>query len=380
MVIYVSRGYIAALDQRTLNMKTSRKLRLAAALTCSTLAALACEGTLGSPGEDGEIEIAFSEEALQTRADISPSDTNSFILKVTDSDGKSIYDGKYGDSPASIFVSPGKYTVKAYSQEFKVPAFSAPQYGDTQQVTVKSGEKASVKLVVRQINSGVKLNISSAFLKAYPNGSLHLKSDDGKLLYSYSEKRIAYFNPGNVSLMLSDGSTDRTLLTRSLAAQEVLVLDISVSGTSATSGSPGRDITIQADTSRNWVRDSYVLGGGTKGDSPGNAYSVPEAVSQAGKKSVWVYGYIVGGDLSTSKASFQAPFTSKTNFVIAAKSSCTDRSQCMSVQLDGGDIRDALNLADNPGRLRKQVFLKGNIVSSYYGIPGLQGVTEYVLN
>ena len=365
-------------------MKKLKVLRFAAAVISGAMGACACEGTLGTPKESGEIEIAFSTESLLTRAEISPSDTNSFTLKVTDSKGQSLYDGKYGDSPASIFVSPGKYTVTAYSREFKAPAFSDPQYGDTQQITVKSGEKVAVTLVVRQINSGVKLSIAETFLKAYPGGSLHLKSDDGRLLYSYSEKRIAYFNPGKVSLILSNGSTDQTLLTRSLVAQEVLVLDISVSGSSSAdtgeSGSPARDITIRADTSRNWVMDSYVLGGGAKGDSPGNAYSVSEARARAGEKGVWVYGYIVGGDLTTSKVSFQAPFSSKTNFAIAAKSSCTDRTQCLSVQLDAGDIRDALNLQDNPGRLRKQIFLKGNIVSSYYGIPGLQGVTEYVLN
>lgn len=96
-----------------------------------------------------------------------------------------------------------------------------------------------------------------------------------------------------------------------------------------------------------------------------------------GEEDVWVYGYIVGGDLSSSGASFTPPFKSRTNIIIAARSSTADKSSCMSVQLQKGDIRDALNLVDNPDILGDQIFLKGNIVEAYYGIPGIQGITEY---
>ena len=366
------------LDQNIKTMKTSRHLRHAAALIGGSLAIFACEGTFGSEREDGQIEIAFCEKALPTRAGISPSDTNSFILKVTDSKGKSVYEGKYGEAPSSLLVSAGKYTVQTYSQEFNAPAFSTPQYGDSQDVTVKSGQKASVTLMVHQTNAGVRLNTSSEFLTAYPSGSLHLKSDEGKLLYSYTEKRIAYFLPGRVSLILSNGATDETLLTRTLAAQEILTLNLSVA--QHTAEASGRDIILQVDTSRNWITEDYAIGGSdNKGSSMGNAFSVSEAAGHAGEKGVWVYGYIVGGDLSSSKVSFTSPFSSKTNLAIAARAGCTDRSQCMSVQLDAGDVRDALNLPDNPGRIGKQIFLKGNIVSSYYGLPGIQGITEFEL-
>ncbi len=100
----------------------------------------------------------------------------------------------------------------------------------------------------------------------------------------------------------------------------------------------------------------------------------------AGTSDVWVYGYIVGGDLSSSKASFTPPFSSKTNIVLSGKSSCTSRDMCLAVQLRQGDIRDALNLVDNPGMLGKQVFLRGDIVPSYYGMPGLQALSDCVLH
>ena len=99
--------------------------------------------------------------------------------------------------------------------------------------------------------------------------------------------------------------------------------------------------------------------------------------AHAGESGVWVYGYIVGGDLTSSKCSFAPPFTSRTNLVLAAKSSVSDRSACISVQLAKGDIRDALNLVDHPENLGRQLYLKGDIVPAYYGLPGLQALTDF---
>lgn len=360
-------------------MKNKQNFTSFLAIAMLAAAAASCD-SIFLPSEDGEIRMAFQQNAItQTRAGVSPSDTNSFILRVTDSKGKTIYDGAYGAAPESISASPGSYTIKVMSAEFKAPAFSSPQYGDTQTVTVKSGEATGVTLVCRQINAGIRLNIDSKFLTAFPAGSLHLKSDDGKLLYSYSEKRIAYFNPGNVSLILSNGGTDETLLSRSLSSQEVYTINVSVA--EPPSGSPASTrnrISVQLDTSRNWISENYAIGGSAnKGSSRDNPFSVSEARNLAGTEDVWVYGYIVGGDLSSSKASFKGPFTSRTNIVISSKSSATDRSTCMSVQLSTGDIRNALNLVDNPGNLGRTVFLRGDISSSYYGIPGVQALTEY---
>lgn len=352
----------------------------------SLMAAASCN-SMFSPTEEGEIRLAFQEgipaltgtDMTQTRAEKVPSDTNSFILRVTDSKGKEIYNGLYGDAPGSILVSAGTYTVKVMSSEFKAPAFSSPQYGDTQTVTVKSGEATDVTLLCRQINAGIRLSIDPKFLTAYPGASLHLKSDDGKLLYSYSEKRIAYFNPGKVSLIMSNGATDETLLSRMLSSQEIYTINISVADKSSDgTGTAGNKITVRLDTARNWISENYTIGGSSnKGSGMDNPFGVSEARGMAGKEGVWVYGYIVGGDLSSAKASFKGPFSSRTNIVIAAKSSTTDRNACMSVQLSTGDIRNALNLVDNPGNLGRQVFLKGDICASYYGIPGIQSLTEY---
>ena len=302
-------------------------------------------------------------------------DTNDFILTLTDSDGNEVFNGRYGDSPVSFSLPPGSYTVSAVSCDFKAPRFSAPQFGDRQVVLVSSGEDCYADLVCRQLNSGVKLNIAPDFLTSFPNGTLLLKNADGKLLYGYKEKRIAYFNPGSVSLVLSNGGTDETVFTRVLESREILVLNISAPSGASRSAS---GIKVAVDTSRLWISEDFTLGQGSPGGSDiSDAYSVSQARSEPGAEDVWVCGYIVGGDLSSSSASFSPPFKSRTNIVLGTRSSVTDREMCLSVQLQKGDIRDALNLVDNPDILGRYVWLRGDVVEAYYGMPGIRNITEY---
>lgn len=341
-------------------------------------AAAACEGLIGT-GEsvpNGSIRIRFTDDVTRmTRASgASLPDTNDFILKISDASGRSIYSGKYGAAPETIVTDPGTYTIDVVSRDFREPLFDAPQYGDTKVVSVSAGQTVSVLLECAQINSGIQLKISPDFLTSYPNGVLFLNSSDGRLMYSYSEKRIAYFNPGPVSLQMSDGGETETLFTRNLLARQILQVSVSAGKNGATKGG----VQIAVDTCRNWSSENYVIGGsGQGGGDTGNAYSVTQAKNNVGAIDVWVYGYIVGGDLSSSQCSFRSPFKSRTNIVLASRSSCTDKESCISVQLSQGAIRDALNLVDHPENLGKQVYIKGDIVASYYGIEGVQSLVEY---
>lgn len=338
----------------------------------------------GSPQSKGCLSWYFAYSGVSsaaTRADGDIPDTNAFLLTVKNASGKVLYDGTYGASPTSLLVDPGSYTVSARSCTFTVPAFSKPQYGDDQVVVVKKGETVHAALVCRQLNAGVRLKVASNFLTCYPAATLHLKSKEGSLAYGYTEKRTAFFLPGPVSLLLSEGGNDQTLFTRSLEAQEMLTLSVSAQSPSATGGS----LSIQVDTLRHWLSDSVIIGSGDGGESDGSdlssALSVPQALGQIGAEDVWVYGYIVGGDLSSSgtKMNTEPPFSSDTHLAIAVRSSVTDKASCMSVELKKGDIRTALNLKTHPENLGRQVFLKGNIVDAYYGIPGIKSVSDYVL-
>lgn len=362
-------------------MKRASSSRLRGVLLYLSLTVLmqSCNLLGGIPSAEGELRIAFARgQELLTRSGLEIPDTSDFLLTVKDSKGAIVYDGTYGASPESLFLKPGSYTVSIVSEEFSRPAFSLPQFGDEQCVVVSAGDVVSLKLICRQLNSGIRLRIDSGFLSRYPDGALLLKSNFGRLMYGYAEKRIAYFAPGNISLILADGGTDQVLLTKTLEAQEILDLKVMVSssGGSSTESADAPGITVVTDTTRVWLSDEYVIGGTS---SDGKILSVSDARSMAGETDVVVCGYIVGGDLTSSSASFSKPFSSRTNILIGPRSSTSDKSSCLSVQLPAGDIRDDLNLVDNPGLLGRKICLRGDIVDAYYGIPGMKNITEYEL-
>ena len=198
--------------------------------------------------------------AAETRASAEIPDTNDFILKVSDAGGKVLYEGAYGESPESLLVDAGSYTVAVHSIEFTSPGFSRPVYGDEQVVVVKAGSTVTVRLNCILENAGVRLQVAPDFLTSYPDGVLYLKSGDTRLMYGYSEKRIAYFKPGPISLVLNNRGVDEVLLTRTLDARTILTLNLSAphGGTAAASS-----ISVAVDTAKVWNHESYVIGGGS---------------------------------------------------------------------------------------------------------------------
>lgn len=348
----------------------------------SSLALCSCD--MFVPSEvTGELRIAFAtgQQAL-TKVGLQIPDTSDFILSVSNSKGRIVYEGPYGRAPESMLVEPGSYTISVVSSEFPKPAFSSPQYGDEQCVVVPSGAAVNVRLVCVQKNCGIRLRVDSAFLDEYPDGVLLLKSSFGRLVYSYSEKRAAYFKPGDISLVLSNKGKDEVLMTRKLDASDMLDLKISVASSGAVSGGGAQDcnsVSVSLDTTRNWLNDNYVIGGVNSGSAAVDAMSVAEALQSVGAEDVWVCGYIAGGDLTSSSASFGKPFSSRTNLLLGPRATVSERTGCLSVQLPAGELRDDLNLVDNPGLLGRKIYLRGDVVEAYYGLPGIKNISEYEL-
>jgi len=337
-------------------------------------------GRLAERGE-GELRISFTGyETDVTRSDIELPDTSDFVLSVSDSEGNIIYEGPYGDSPESMSLKAGSYVVKAVSVQFEKPKFSAPQFGDEQCVLVPEGSTVNVRLECVQLNSGIRLRIAKAFLTAYPSASLVLRSESGSLLYSYGEKRTAYFQPGNVSLVLSQGAEDKILMKRRLEAREILSLGVDVVSDQGGTETDADGISIAVDTARYWIDETFVIGGSNgKGDSESMALTVSQAKASVGEEDVWVSGYVVGGDLTSASASFEEPFTSRTNLVMGSRTSTSDRESCISVALPSGKVRDGLNLVDNPGMLGRKICIRGDIVEAYYGLVGVKNVSDFKL-
>ena len=190
----------------------------------------------------------------------------------------------------------------------------------------------------------------------------------------YGEKRTAYFKPGKATVTVSCSGNEQELLTRSLGEGEMLTLRLSASADAA------EGISVQTDTARRWMSESYRWGEGGADDEPSEAMDVMQAREEAGKTGVWVKGYIVGCAASSSRHEFDPPFSKSTNILLGLRSGTSDGRWCISVELKNKKIRESLNLQDNPELEGKQVYIKGDLVSSYYGLPGLKNVSEYRLD
>ena len=343
-------------------------------ITFPAAAALLCAGLIScrslESGQDGSISVRF----LTSRAsgDKGIPDTDDFILSVTASDGTLIYSGRFGDAPEELPVAKGSYTVSAVSCEFSEAAFDRAQYGDSREVVVKSGEKVCAELLCAQTNAGIRLLPDRSFRGAFPNGVLYVGRGGDCLMYGYDESRTAFFSPGKVSVSLSEGGKEQTLFSRTLEAAMMLSVNISASASADSGG-----LSIQVDTSRQWTSDGYTYGEGS--GSAEDAMDVLEAREHLGDCGVWVRGYIVGSAKGSSSYEFESPFSKETNILLGLRSLTSDSEYCLSVELKNKTVRAALNLPGNPELHRAQVHIKGDLVSSYYGIPGLKNVTEYQL-
>lgn len=329
-----------------------------------------CQGLL--PQKNGYLSISLSGiQNPAVRAASSAFDTEDYILTLSDSKGSIIYNGRFGDSPENFELKSGSYTISAYSEEFDQASFDSPQYGDSQVVVIGNGETVHANLMCRLSNCGLALSIDNSFYETFPYSDLILKGTGGELLYTYDEKRVAYFKPGSVSVSIDDGDNNELLFTRMLEAQQILRVKLSSSVDSPIGG-----LSIQVDTSLNYVTEQFVYGE-IGGIDPESAYDVSQARSNTGQKDVWVCGYIVGSANGTNSYVYKAPYTKATNILLGLRSNTNDSKYCISVELKSGPIRDNLNLMDNPNMQAKKVYLKGDLVSSYFGLPGLKNVSEY---
>ena len=140
------------------------------------------------------------------------------------------------------------------------------------------------------------------------------------------------------------------------------------------------------------VKDAYFVSVEAGGDTPdpagigdgteSNPYNVPGAMAKGEQTGVWVKAFIVGwveGQAYDSGAKFNSEATVKTNILIAASADETDVTKCMPIQLPAGDVRNKLNLQDNPGNFKKEVLLFGDI-ATYFKVTGLKNTSYAVID
>ena len=230
----------------------------AAGMMALTALTLSCN-KVPSETAQGTLSWNFSPRVF-TRSTVDLPDTDAFVLTVKNSAGEVLYEGAYGDSPESMLVNPGSYTVKVVSMAFLKPEFSAPQFGDEQVVVVQSGANTKARLNCTQLNSGLRLKLDGKFNSTYPEGFVTVSSAEGDLKYGQTERRIGYFRPGNISVALNDGKSSKVLLTRFLEACEVLTLGISCPSAEPPKPGESAGLSITVDTSRVWSSFEYEIG------------------------------------------------------------------------------------------------------------------------
>lgn len=322
----------------------------------------------------GTIRISFQDTSpASTRSSTQIPDTDDFILTVRSSGGDTIYEGRFGDSPEELTVSPGSYTISAASDHFDSPEFDKPVFGDERAVVVPAGETVSVQLRCVQTNCGLRLLADDSFIELFPGSRLRMEGPGGTLQQDCSEKKTAFFMPGTISVSAGKDGTITPLFSRTLSAQQILTMTISASVESE-SGS----ISLVVDTTRIRFSENYIYGNGSATDIE-NAMSVMEARKRSGENDVWVQGYIVGVATGSGRISFDPPFEKETNIVLGLRSSTDDKNYCLTVELRSGPLREQLNLVSNPELLGRRIYIKGDLVSAYYGIPGLKNASEYQL-
>ncbi len=339
-----------------------------------------CTGLSFEDETKGELVLSFSK-VIDTKAVArSFPDSNNFFLTIKSSNGTSIYSGTYGQRPEVFQLNEGSYDVKIFSRYFSVPEYDTPCFADAQTVLIQPGKTLFMSVSCRQTNAALRLQFSEGFKSRYSAFRPEIQDSLGTLLYTMTENRFAYVNPGVVKIMLREtlpaGSTELPemieIFNRRVSARDMLTVNFH----SEPLEEGQENWSFRIDTTANWTYEYIVIGGDGDGLSKSTALKVSQIVSFIGTTDKWVTGYIVGGDLTSSAINFEAPFESATNLAIADSPTERDRSKCASVSLPIGTLRDLLNLKDNPLNLGKKVYLKGTIVESYFNLTGLNPLTS----
>ena len=360
------------------NRQAAKGFAIAFATILTAFTAVSCG--LSERNEKATLLLSIRQgNTFATKAGAYPMpDTNQFILKIKNASGEYVYNGAYGSKPDRITVPAGSYSLSLVSRELTAPAWETPVYGDQVDIVASSGETVSVAFLCKMVNSGVRVKMTPRYIAKYP-GNLTISQDAGYLNYTSSEQRFGFFEPGNstFSAVASDGSQQQ-LFSKQLTEGQMLTLTLDASSMDA-----GGTITVQLDTTATYLSQTVIVDQYQQSEGDGSdwntAYSIVDAAAHP-EESVWVWGYIVGGDLTSTGINFDVPFSKNSNLAIAASPSCRTRTECMSVELaSGSDIRESVNLVDHPETLGAKIYIQGTVKESYFGLPGLKSVKAFRL-
>ncbi len=348
-------------------------------LILGILLVASCDLLQNSKKPTGQISFSFSQnpelflsESTFIKSNPSYGDTNSYILTITSEEGDQLYSGSYGKKPSTFIVDAGSYDISVYSRKPQGPMFNTPIWGDSLTVVINTDEQVKVKFNCTQINTGIRLGFTDDFKARFPGNGVGILQDNKKLEYSYNEERFAYVMPNFFAITYSDTKKDTILLHKKFEGGQMITMNLNYNKAPASSS----NFSITVDTTRIWITDEYNVGASI----PDGCYTIEQAKEYIGSDEVIpVFGYIFGGDVTSTSFRIAPPFTTKSSIVIAPNMMVTNRNQCFVVELPSGKIREGLNLVEKPYILGRAVVVTGKIVESYYGYPGIKGTKSYML-
>ncbi|MBQ3381853.1 MAG: DUF4493 domain-containing protein [Bacteroidales bacterium] len=323
-----------------------------------------------------------SAGTLAQNAYANPLDSNLYRLTISTAGGVTVYDSTYAGRPDVFYVKAGTYKIRVTSRDFKEPDIY-PLFGQEQSVKAKKDSTLCVEIVSRQLTGGIRFSFTHGFTSWFKGTGIYLKRDTVSVKYGYGTRHYLYFYPGELTVIYKNkdgypsytppdkpGYADTVLFKRKLKANELVTIALDYDLTKVS-----RDgFTFSSDTFRIRKDEYFNLGG----IAPYGCNSVWYAQTHVGD-TINLFGYIVGGDVSSTTFKKEKPFTSKTNIVIGAQEWQALREKTIGVELPNGDIRKKLNLVDHPENLKKPIVIHGVVSDSYFGYPGLKNVTSYQL-
>ena len=114
---------------------------------CALLAALnlapSCLAPVPAAVEPAVLRLSLApdgESITSTKATADPFDTGSYILSITSSEGKTVFQGLWGSRPDKFELEPGSYAISMLSTPFKEPEYDCPQFGDTRSLTLTEAD------------------------------------------------------------------------------------------------------------------------------------------------------------------------------------------------------------------------------------------------
>ena len=336
----------------------------------------ACESLSWNEEGKGALSIRMQKEtAVRVKADVSFVD---YLIEIKDGSEGVVVSGSYSAIPDPVELDPGPYTVSALSEPMGAPAFDKPVYGSSVDVNVVAAVKNTLQMVCTQVNAGLRIVYKPEFEELYDSYSVEVTGMDGSLTYEKEEERTGYFASGTLEIVLSIDGEDPVQVSKNVIARDMLVLTIfPMEADPGTKGSI--ELQLSVDTTRVWRREEWKPGASASdGLTPATAYTVAEAQTLESGENVWVCGYIVGGDASTSSFKTSPPFTANTNLVIADSPVEVLRANCMAIELptSPASLRAEFGMVANGATLLgRRCWFRGNI-EAYFGHPGLRATKE----